>query len=68
LLLQLAGLVEPNDMQCYVDDDGNYTHSLVFDYPSISQVSGCNLQLYSTKIKRKNLNFQGDGLWSGHGI
>jgi hypothetical protein len=40
LFLQLAGLVEPNDMQCYVADDGNYTHSLVFDYPSISQVRG----------------------------
>ncbi|GFG32528.1 hypothetical protein Cfor_01174 [Coptotermes formosanus] len=36
---RLAGLVEPNDMQCYVDDDGNYTHSLVFDYPSISQIN-----------------------------
>ncbi|KDR08103.1 integrin beta-PS-like isoform X2 [Zootermopsis nevadensis] len=36
---RLAGLVEPNDMQCYVTDDGNYTHSLVFDYPSISQIN-----------------------------
>lgn len=36
---RLAGLVEPNDMQCYVDDDGNYTHSLAFDYPSISQIN-----------------------------
>jgi len=52
LFLQLAGLVEPNDMQCYVTDDGNYTHSLVFDYPSVSQVSAC-VSFSLRKLKRK---------------
>ncbi|KAJ8883843.1 hypothetical protein PR048_015698 [Dryococelus australis] len=35
---KFAGLVEVNDGYCHLNDDGEYTHSLVFDYPSISQM------------------------------
>lgn len=35
---QLAGIVEPNDCKCHLDNKGFYTHSLLQDYPSISQV------------------------------
>jgi hypothetical protein len=37
-------------MQCYVTDDGNYTHSLVFDYPSISQVSGYDIFVFKKTV------------------
>lgn len=35
---QLAGIIEPNDCKCHLDKKGFYTHSLLQDYPSISQV------------------------------
>lgn len=35
---QLAGIIEPNDCKCHLDNEGFYTHSLLQDYPSISQV------------------------------
>lgn len=35
---QLAGIIEPNDCLCHLDSEGFYTHSLLQDYPSISQV------------------------------
>lgn len=34
---QLAGVVEPNDGQCHLQN-GSYTHGLILDYPSIGQV------------------------------
>nr|XP_050851498.1 integrin beta-PS-like [Vespula vulgaris]XP_050851499.1 integrin beta-PS-like [Vespula vulgaris] len=35
---KLAGIVEPNDCQCHLDEEGYYTHSLLQDYPSIAQI------------------------------
>ncbi|XP_016841340.1 integrin beta-PS [Nasonia vitripennis] len=36
---RLAGIVEPNDEQCHLDNDGFYSYSLLQDYPSISQIN-----------------------------
>lgn len=36
---KLAGIVEPHDGQCYLDEKGYYTHALAFDYPSISMIN-----------------------------
>ncbi|XP_039962389.1 integrin beta-PS-like isoform X1 [Bactrocera tryoni] len=35
---RLAGLIQPNDGKCHLDEDGYYTHAEKFDYPSIGQV------------------------------
>jgi len=35
LLHQLGGIIEPNDGQCHLDQDGIYTHSTLLDYPSV---------------------------------
>ncbi|KAG8227222.1 hypothetical protein J437_LFUL003428 [Ladona fulva] len=35
---KLAGIVEPNDCKCHLDYD-EYTHSLLMDYPSVSQIN-----------------------------
>lgn len=35
---KLAGIVEPNDETCHLDDKGYYTHSLNTDYPSLGQL------------------------------
>jgi protocadherin alpha len=39
LQTQLGGIVKPNDGECHLDGDGEYTHSTLQDYPSISQVN-----------------------------
>lgn len=44
---KLAGIVEPHDGRCHMED-GNYTHSLVFDYPSVAQIN--------EKSKENNIN------------
>ena len=44
-VLQLAGVIEPNDFKCYVNNQGKYTKPTDFDYPSISQVSRASSQL-----------------------
>ncbi|XP_057329990.1 integrin beta-PS-like isoform X1 [Microplitis mediator] len=36
---KLAGIIEPNDCQCHLDSKGFYSHSLLQDYPSISQIN-----------------------------
>jgi protocadherin alpha len=36
---QLGGIVKPNDGECHMDELGEYTHSKLQDYPSISQVN-----------------------------
>jgi len=36
---KLGGIVKPNDGECHLDELGEYTHSKVQDYPSISQVN-----------------------------
>lgn len=38
VIFQLGGVIEPHDGMCYLNEKGDYTHSLVFDYPSVSQV------------------------------
>ncbi|XP_058789061.1 integrin beta-PS-like [Phymastichus coffea] len=45
---RLAGIIEPNDGLCHLDQHGYYTHSLLQDYPSISQIN--------RKIKKHNIN------------
>jgi protocadherin alpha len=36
---QLGGIIEPNDGECHLDEDGIYTHSTLQDYPSVMQLS-----------------------------
>nr|CAD7426152.1 unnamed protein product [Timema monikensis] len=36
---KLGGIVKPNDGKCHLDLSGNYTHSTLQDYPSISQIN-----------------------------
>ncbi|XP_032670659.1 integrin beta-PS-like isoform X2 [Odontomachus brunneus] len=36
---KLAGVVEPNDCKCHLDDRGAYNYFLEQDYPSISQIN-----------------------------
>ncbi|XP_071440832.1 integrin beta-PS-like [Hetaerina americana] len=36
---KLAGVVEPNDGLCHLNENMNYTHGLLMDYPSISQIN-----------------------------
>ncbi|EZA50855.1 Integrin beta-PS [Ooceraea biroi] len=36
---KLAGIIEPNDCLCHLDESGFYSHSLLQDYPSISQLN-----------------------------
>ncbi|XP_076279784.1 integrin beta-PS [Lasioglossum baleicum] len=36
---RLAGIIEPNDCLCHLDETGFYTYSLLQDYPSISQIN-----------------------------
>ncbi|RXG61019.1 Integrin beta pat-3 [Armadillidium vulgare] len=48
---KLAGLTTPNDMECHLDDEGNYLFSSLQDYPSISQVEN------ASKDKRMHVIF-----------
>ncbi|XP_044249425.2 integrin beta-nu [Drosophila takahashii] len=34
----LAGITQPNDKQCHLNADGEYTASLDFDYPSLEEI------------------------------
>ena len=36
---KLGGLIIPNDGQCHLDEDGFFTKSTEFDYPSIGQIN-----------------------------
>ncbi|XP_037934909.1 integrin beta-PS-like isoform X1 [Teleopsis dalmanni] len=36
---KLGGVIAPNDGECHLDRDGLYTHSVIQDYPSISQIN-----------------------------
>ncbi|XP_046467651.1 integrin beta-PS-like [Neodiprion pinetum] len=36
---KLAGIVEPNDETCHLDEKGAYTHAEILDYPSITQIN-----------------------------
>lgn len=47
---KLAGIVEPNDAQCHMENN-KYTHDLIYDYPSISQIN------YVAKQNNINLVF-----------
>lgn len=38
-LHQLGGIIEPNDGECHLDEDGMYTHSTLQDYPSVLQLN-----------------------------
>jgi len=38
-LHQLGGIIEPNDGECHLDEDGMYTHSSLQDYPSVTQIN-----------------------------
>lgn len=37
--LQLGGVITPNDGECHLSGAGEYTHSTILDYPSISQIN-----------------------------
>lgn len=47
-LLQLGGVITPNDGRCHLDERGLYTHSTILDYPSISQIN--------LKVKQNAIN------------
>lgn len=36
--VQIAGIVEPNDGYCHLSNN-EYTHTLMQDYPSVSQIA-----------------------------
>ncbi|KAJ9595960.1 hypothetical protein L9F63_012853 [Diploptera punctata] len=36
----------PNDMQCHLDASGKFSHSLKFDYPSVSQINQVAMKHY----------------------
>jgi len=36
---KLGGIIEPNDGECHLDEDGMYTHSTLQDYPSVLQLN-----------------------------
>ncbi|EDW30658.1 GL26731 [Drosophila persimilis] len=36
---KLGGVIAPNDGECHLDLQGMYTHSVIQDYPSISQIN-----------------------------
>lgn len=44
---KLGGVITPNDGQCHMDN-GQYTHSTIQDYPSISQIN--------LKVKENSIN------------
>lgn len=45
---RLAGIVQPNDGQCYLDNDNLYNKSTVLDYPSLA--------LMTEKMSENNIN------------
>ncbi|XP_029015387.1 integrin beta-3-like [Betta splendens] len=45
---RLAGIVQPNDGQCYLDSDNLYNRSTIMDYPSLG--------ILSEKISENNIN------------
>lgn len=45
---KLGGIVEPNDGLCHLNATGDYTHSTLQDYPSISQIN--------LKVKQNAIN------------
>ncbi|XP_008292459.1 integrin beta-3-like [Stegastes partitus] len=45
---RIAGIVQPNDGKCYLDDDNNYNKSTVLDYPSLG--------LMTEKMSENNIN------------
>ncbi|XP_034947314.1 integrin beta-PS-like [Chelonus insularis] len=59
---KLAGIVEPNDGLCHLDENGIYTYSLVQDYPSISQINRKaqehNIHIIFAVDKSKNTTYQ----------
>lgn len=44
----MGGVITPNDGQCHLNENGEYTHSSVLDYPSISQLN--------LKVKENSIN------------
>lgn len=44
----MGGVITPNDGQCHLNTGGEYTHSTILDYPSISQVN--------LKVKQNAIN------------
>ena len=47
-IIQLGGIVKPNDGLCHMDREGSYTHSTTQDYPSVSQIN--------QKVKENSVN------------
>ncbi|MED6279836.1 Integrin beta-3 [Characodon lateralis] len=45
---RIAGIVQPNDGECYLDTDNNYKKSTVLDYPSLG--------LITEKMSENNIN------------
>ncbi|XP_009997642.1 PREDICTED: integrin beta-3 [Chaetura pelagica] len=45
---RLAGIVQPNDAQCHIDEDNFYSASTTLDYPSLG--------LMTEKLSQKNIN------------
>lgn len=35
----MGGVIAPNDGECHMSTNGDYTHSSILDYPSISQIN-----------------------------
>ncbi|KAG0714156.1 Integrin beta-1-B [Chionoecetes opilio] len=54
---RLAGITTPNDKQCHLDAEGEYTHSKLHDYPSVSELTSVleDSNLYTTFVVAENL-------------
>lgn len=54
--------MEPNDCQCHLDESGTYSHSLLQDYPSLSQINrqarDNNIHVIFAVPKSKNETYQ----------
>lgn len=44
----MGGVIAPNDGECHMSANGEYTHSQLLDYPSISQIN--------LKVKENSIN------------
>ena len=38
-IIQLGGIIQPNDGQCHLNADGMYSEPLTLDYPSLGHIS-----------------------------
>ncbi|CAL7946615.1 unnamed protein product [Xylocopa violacea] len=59
---KLAGIIEPNDCLCHLNEEGFYTHSLLQDYPSVAQINKVarehNMNIIFAVPSQRNTTYQ----------